>query len=175
MVPPDPGVKATILRVGAALLLVGTAAGWWVGRTRTWRDSIARVFVGMGLLPWLAYSLWLRGALAHPVGNRDVPTVSVLLEAWPAFLVVLVLGGLALARPGRLRWALPGVPLVACVATLWWTGPALARATDHPALHETVPLVWLVWLTVFGAALILGYAVTAGTPTSAVRTGREKP
>ena len=168
-----PSVNATIIRVGAALFLVGAAAGWWLGRTRAWRDAIARMLVGMSLLPWLAYSLWLRGVLAHPVGNGEVAGVSMLTEAWPAFLVVLVVGGAALSRPRPLRWALPAVPLLACIVTLRWTGPALARATDHPALHETVPLVWLVWLTTFGAAAILGYAFSAKTPTPMMRTRRD--
>ena len=164
-----PNVNVTILRIGAALFLVGSAAGWWVGRTRAWRDAIARMLVGMALLPWLAYALWLRGALAHPVGNSGVSVVAV---AWPAFLTVLVVSGLALFRPRLLRWALPGVPVLACIMTLRWTGPALARVTHHPALHETVPLVWLVWLTTFGAALILGYVLTADGPESTVHTRR---
>jgi hypothetical protein len=172
VVAPGPSVNATILRVGAALFFVGAAAGWWLGRTREWRNGISRMLVGMALLPWLAYSIWLRGALAHPVANSQVPDVSILAEAWPAFLLVLVVGGLALSRPYPLRWALPAVPLLACVVTLQWTGPALARATDHPALHETAPLVWLVWLTTFGAAAILGYVFTAKDPTLVMRPGR---
>ena len=132
--------KLTVLSIGVTslLFLVATAVATLVGVGR-------RVLIGVALIEWLVYSLWML---------RHDEFIWVIADYVPAMLVVLVLQVRRMRRGEReAGWIVGGIVLSLLGAGVQAAGLAPAPWFNHNDLYHVVQMV-AVWLLYRGAALM---------------------